>query len=169
MKKILSTVALGVALMTNTAIAEDDIKKTTYKDWIGACVEINGQERCQIQQTLMIEPKNKAEDEDKKGFMVQLTVIKEGDRHFMNVLVPKGVDLRPGVMLQVDQGDQMRVPYATCNNIGCLSIVGIDKPLEELLKKGKEMTIGFIPFGTKDPIGVKASLIGFTEAFKSIK
>jgi len=170
MKKLLSSaaIAIGAALMVTPAVADDNIHNTPYKDWVKTCADLEGVERCQLQQTIMIKPKDATSNKENKGAIVQLTALKNNDLDILNVLVPKGIDLRAGLLLQVDEGKKIRLPYSTCTDRGCLSVIKIDDAYKETLKKGKELIVAFVPFGSKEVVGIKASLMGFTEGYKSL-
>ena len=66
------------------------------------------------------------------------------------------------------QGKPTPLTIQTCTNLGCRSVAVISDDLLWGFRQGKDLKVGFVPFGSKKPMVVKASLNGFTAAYKTL-
>ena len=85
----------------------------------------------------------------------------------MVVSLPMGVALVPGVLLQVDEGEPMRIPYNVCLNSSCRAGFAIDDKLMATLKGGSKLNVVFTSLQGKAN-KLTTSLSGFTAAVKAI-
>ena len=84
-------------------------------------------------------------------------------------VLPLGVDLRSGMVLRVDNYEEIKAPYLRCTNAGCDVQVELTAELVAQLKKGLKLQVGFRPFGSSKTVVIDASLKGFTRAFDRLK
>ncbi|WP_231373441.1 invasion associated locus B family protein [Thioalkalivibrio sp. ALE19] len=132
---------------------------TTHQDWESLCWELDdGGEFCQMQQTLQVE------NQGQQGPYLQTTVRSEGDRHVMELLLPLGVDLRPGIVMQVDEGEERNAGFVTCIQQGCVAATELTDEMLAELRGGRELNVGFRPLQSEQVLVFDVSLMGFTAA-----
>ena len=138
--------------------------------WSVNCADANNAETCQMQQTLFAD--QMVEGQQKRlGQLLSLTVLYAGEearRPLLVMKLPLGVDLRPGMVLRIDNHEEVKAPYLRCTNDGCEVQVELTAELVAQLKKGQKLQIGVRPFGSSQLIIIDASLIGFTRAFNRL-
>ncbi|WP_018141584.1 invasion associated locus B family protein [Thioalkalivibrio sp. ALJ7] len=139
--------------------AQQEPETTVYQDWEVACFDTQEGERCRMQQTLEIQ------DEQAQGLFLQATVRREGDQHVIEVLVPLGVDLRPGIRMQVDDaGEEMDAGFVTCVQQGCVAGRELSSDQMSALRGGRALTVAFRALQQEQPFVFDISLMGFTDA-----
>ena len=135
--------------------------------WAVICADADNAETCRMEQTLFAD--QTVEGEQKRlGQVMSLTVLYVGEEARRPLLVmelPLGVDLRPGMVLRVDNHEEVKAPYLRCTNAGCEVQVELTAALVAQLKKGLKLQIGVRPFGSLKLMIMDASLMGFTRAF----
>ncbi len=143
---------------------QQEPETTLYDDWEVACVETPEGERCRMQQTLEIQ------DEQAQGLFLQATIRREGDQHVIEVLVPLGVDLRPGIRMQVDDaGEEMDAGYVTCVQQGCVAGRELNNQQMSALRGGQALTVAFRALHQEQPFVFDVSLMGFTDASNQLQ
>lgn len=153
---------IALFVMASTAFAQTP-EITQYQDWVGICTEVQGQQRCEIQQTLDME------NEQGSMRLLSATVNKLEDQLIMQLLLPLGLDLRPGIAMQIDEAEEFTAPYLTCVQEGCLVAVLLDDARVSAMRAGQVARVGFRPFDTDQTLVVEMSLMGFTRASQSLK
>lgn len=156
----LSLVWLCACLGASSVLAQTS---TEYRDWISVCAERAGAERCEIRQVLSIET------EDGQAPLVVATVARLDDQLVLQLVLPLGLDLRPGVVMAVDDQPDRPAPVLTCLQNGCLSALALDAGFMAEMRAGRSLRLGFRPFNTDQTIVVELSLAGFTRASQTIK
>ncbi|WP_018174515.1 MULTISPECIES: invasion associated locus B family protein [unclassified Thioalkalivibrio] len=138
---------------------QQEPETTTYQDWEVACIETQGGERCRMQQTLQIQ------DEQAQGAYLQASVFRDGDSYIIEILLPLGVDLRPGILMQVDDdGEEIEAPYIACVEQGCVAGHELSESQFNAMRGGSALTVGFWPLHGDQPLAFDVSLMGFTDA-----
>ena len=154
--------AIGLALLwglTGVAQAQQQEPETTrYQDWEVACIETDSGKQCQMRQTLQIQ------DDQVAGGYLQATVRRDGDSHVIEVLLPLGVDLRPGVRMQVDDDETIGADFITCVQQGCVAGRELEAGQFRAMRGGQQMSVGFWPLHAEQPMAFDVSLMGFTDA-----
>ena len=79
------------------------------------------------------------------------------------------MDLRPGAVLRVDEGEEIAVPYLQCTQAGCDASIKLEAKLLWAMKQGEQFLVGFRAWGSDQTNVVNASLIGFTKAFQGLQ
>ncbi|MCG5516419.1 MULTISPECIES: invasion associated locus B family protein [Ectothiorhodospira] len=161
---LLSGLAALALMVLPTGASANEPTRTTHQDWQSVCLEVDGSERCQIQQTLEME------GAEGRGPAMQVNIrdMRDGTR-IIEVLLPLGLDLRGGIVMQVDDGTEYNAPFLTCFEQGCLTARPLDPELEEAMRSGTNMRVGFRPFNNEQIIVADISLMGFTAASRQIK
>lgn len=162
LKKLLCGVLVSGMWMFHSVMAQEPVI-TEYQDWIGVCAEVAGQERCEIQQTLNVE------NEQGLSRLMRATVSLMDGQRVMQFLLPLGLDLRPGIVMQIDEGEEFKSGFLTCVQEGCLVAFPLDDSRLQQMRAGKALKLGFRPFNTDQTLVIEASLMGFTRASNSIK
>jgi invasion protein IalB len=117
---------------------------------------------CQIVQTLT------EKSADKPVLQVAIGYLPEQDMPVASFVLPLGVFLPAGLQLRVDEGKSGRVPFVSCDPVGCHAGVELDAEFLASMKQGNQLNV---TFGTPNRQGVTApvSLQGFTAALDSLK
>ena len=128
---------------------------------------------CRLEQTL-----RPTGEQNKLGNLLSLiifysetTVIASGKKlrkPFMIMRLPLGVDLRSGMVMQIDNSAEISGQYVQCRNSGCEVRLELTQKLIKLIKLASELRVGFRPYGTVKTLIVIASLKGFSKAFGQI-
>lgn len=143
------------------------ITKTAYADWLVVCAEAKKREapvkkQCQMVQTLSIE-----KDQVAQPFL-QTTLVRQGEKRLLEIVVPLGVDLRPGLGIQVDNNAVGTMPYITCNANGCAAIANVDDAFWQQLRGGLKAKVAIRGFGQTENTLLEISLKGFTAASNAL-
>ena len=106
-------------------------------------------------------------DSNKILMRAAVTYPKGSKQPVLFITLPLGVTLAPGLALQVDEGEAMRIPYERCLGIGCRASTLLGDKMIAVMKKGKQAKVVFAdPQGKQ--VAVPVSLSGFTAAFNSL-
>lgn len=155
---------MTLVVVGNAAVAQ---KKPA---WFVICIDEKDAKTCRIVQKLFTEQGVKGKQRT-YGKVLSLTVAYGGTPR-QPVLVmdmPLGVDLRPGMVLRVDNRKEMTAPYLRCTGEGCTSRIALTPPVLAMLRRGSKLHVGFRPFSSNQTLVVDASLIGFSKAFARIR
>ena len=142
--------------------------------WSVQCTEENKPETCRMAQ---IQSATKEVDGKIQpiGKILGLTVLyvtnaetKKRSPH-MSIQMPLGVDLRPGAVIKVDDNKEINLPYLRCTQRGCDASLELDSKLLRSILAGIDFNVGFRAWGSNKTTLVKASLTGFTKAFRRLK
>jgi invasion protein IalB len=159
---ILRSSLLLTLFLSSVALAQTP-QTTEYQDWVGICAEVQGQERCEIQQVLNME------NEQGNTRLLRATVSKMDNQLIMQLLLPLGLDVRPGVVMQIDEGAEFGAPFLTCVQEGCLVALPLDEGRLTAMRAGSSVKVGFRPFNTDQTLVLEISLMGFTRASQTVK
>lgn len=130
--------------------------------------EENEEQKCWIEQSLFVSQGEGEEKTRKQLLSIKLTDSAEEEKYFMSVSMPLGVDLRSGMVFKVDENDEINLPFTMCVQSGCQAGSLVDSDIVSQMKSGKEITVGFRPFGSDKTVAIPASLIGFTKSFRKL-
>ena len=162
LKSFVKTAALTGLIASGLAFAQEP-RVTEYQDWVGVCADVQGQERCEIQQTLNME------NEQGNARLLRASVNMMDNQLVMQLLLPLGLDLRAGIVMQIDEGEEFGSGFLTCVQEGCLVAFPLDDVRLAALRAGSVTKIGFRPFNTNETLVLEMSLMGFTRASQSVK
>lgn len=153
----------GLAVAQETPTPEPAFDDEVFQDWRVRCEENEeGQQRC---------------------FMFQNLVLREGNRQLLNLaiafpqadkppvailMLPLGIALPPGVEIQVDEGEPMRVQFEHCISAGCRAPFPVEEGVEASMKAGQQAMITFYD-AARRPVELPVSLSGFTAAFNTLE
>ncbi|MCT7375416.1 invasion associated locus B family protein [Chelativorans salis] len=86
------------------------------------------------------------------------------NRRVLQIAVPTGRLVPPGVGLQIDDGNTQKVDYAICVPDRCVAEAPLTDELVNSFKRGSELTLTSVNFQNQ-PNPVKVTLQGFTGAY----
>lgn len=123
-------------------------------------------------------------DEDpERCFIMQIAKTEKGKREVLRIGVrypepdkpamvfltlPLGVYLPTGLLLQIDDGETLRIPVEICLPNGCHTRMALEKALLQKLKAGQQAKLAFRD-SRQQQINVPVSLAGFTAAFAALQ
>jgi invasion protein IalB len=140
--------------------ADNKVTTETIKDWRLVC---NENKQCVANQVISVKR------DDKLQNVLTLTLVKGGNgQSNLELKLPFGLDLRPGIVTRVDEADEEKFPFVTCMPDGCIAVMPMTKDRLAMFKKGSKLTVGFRPLGNEKTVAVEASLSGFTAAQSKI-
>ena len=156
-----------VILLTTTVpvgVAHAAKDGEVFRDWKTTCESApeGNQEICHISQVV--------KDPDGERDMAQVAVgyFPNSEDPVAIVTLPLGVHLPRGLTLQVDRGEEIRVPIEVCNPGGCQAGVNLKSPLREAMLKGSTLKLTiYDPAGNTATLPV--SLGGFTAGLGSLR
>ena len=154
--------AAALVLAAPFAFAEPEVSETRHKDWTQVCLSENDQTRCEAIQVLNVT------QDDQTRPLLRATLSRVPDGRFLEIALPLGMDLRAGLVIQVDNGDELTFGYSTCVAQGCAAVLPVDDSLLSVLRAGNKARLGFRPFGSTQTQVVELSLSGFTAASKGV-
>jgi len=139
----------------------------THGDWLIAClqnpVEPDAPPPCRMIQTLDME----ADEQRVRLLEISIQLLDDGV-HLVQMAFPQGVDLRPGIAMQIDDGDQFDAPYSVCVQGSCQVIANLGDDVVEQLRTGLVLRVGFRFFGEEQTVALEASLNGSHAAFADL-
>jgi invasion protein IalB len=148
------------------APAEQKLTERQFKDWTVRCGRQNeqGPEVCGMEQ----------QTTDKEGRTVMAVFVgkvpNSSDPGLL-IMVPLGVLLPAGVMLQIDSGAEMPLQVNRCERQGCRIELLLKPDLLARLKSGSQAKVlfeVFDPQGERRRLGIPISLLGFTAALEQV-
>jgi len=122
---------------TATRAPGPDRVQETYGAWTVHCT--GGRDNCYADQGLY--------SKDGKTLLAKAVLFRPagpGTRIELRTLTPLGASLKPGAVLQVDQGAENRVPYLTCVKRGCYAQTAMTDPLRDALKVGAKLAVAVL-------------------------
>jgi invasion protein IalB len=152
------------AMALPSAAHAQDGATTTFGDWQHKCEVYGGNkdERCYILYSAVMPDTNTR--------ILQMAVAFEGPKQGpMAILTaPLGVQLEEGLLLQVDGGETIRLPFKICAPGGCIAPRPLSADNIAELKRGGKLLVGF--YNTAgELVAVPVSLNGFTAAFEALQ
>ena len=134
--------------------------RISHQDWQSLCELREEKTICQISQTLQ------REQDGQVSFAMRITLKKQDNKIFMEVALPLGLDLPGGIALQVDEGNEIKLPFATCVAQGCAAVFLTEEEFLNTMREGKIMKVASRPFAQTQTAVLNVSLSGFTSALK---
>ncbi len=161
-------VSLSIAWATSASAQSGNVWKTV-------CTDTQKPETCRISQQIFLTKQSKSGEKKVAGRVLGLSVLyatgtktqKRGP--YLSISMPLGVDLRPGAVLKIDDGQDISVKYLRCTKAGCDASLPLTSAVLHSMKQGNTLFVGFRAWGDKKVSVLKASLKGFTKAFQKIQ
>lgn len=138
-----------------------EVTTETFGDWTVNCQEVDGQERCEMNQLLLNADNSPAIEVSLFRVAGQPQVFAGG-----TVVAPLGTLLTSQLTIAIDDALGKRYPFAFCLPDGCVSRVGLTEEDVNGYKKGAAATVSLSSVRAPDQVfNFNMSLTGFTAAF----
>jgi len=138
----------------NTALAQQQ----PPDGWFKACTKQEDIDVCNVQYLLRA-------DSGQLLTSVNLIEVKgKVNRRVLQIAVPTGRLIPPGVGLQIDTGTTQKIDYAICVPDRCVAEAQLTDEIVNSFKRGSELTLTSVNFQNQ-PNPMKVTLKGFTGAF----
>lgn len=98
-----------------------------------------------------------------EAFMIAIGQADGQDKQVLQVIMPLGVVLPVGALMQFDEGEKITIPYVFCGPHGCTAETEATKDVIDKIKKAKRLAVG-TPDMTRRIIGFAAPTTGFEQA-----
>jgi len=164
MRKTIYSATMGAILMAATSIGGSAVAQTATEaappqgGWVKLC-STDPKKKREICLTSM-------EIRSKTGHPQSSVLLIEPDgetRKIFRVMVPPGMQIQPGLAVQVDKSKQINAKYAICFPNTCFGEVAVDENFVKALKAGSNLEVTVINHLGKQ-VPYKFSLVGFTAA-----
>ena len=149
------------------------VHKTTHGNWDVICAKAaDAKESCQATQVLETRDPKQGQQQaqaPKEGQRVLRLIAQKGaDGTVFSFELPFGLDLRPGIVYQIDGGAEATLPFLTCMPGGCLASMVLKDEDKRRLVAGKQMKVGFRPLGSEKIVVVEVGLNGLDKALTTL-
>ena len=159
-KKIASVALFSSVSALSLAADKTGVTAVSHKDWRVVC---NVQEQCVASQIISVKK------DDQLQNVLSLTLVNGQDGNAnLELKLPFGIDLRPGIVTRVDASDEEKFSFITCMPDGCIAVMPMTKARQAAFRKGAKLAVGFRPLGNEKVMVVEASLSGFTAATNEV-
>jgi invasion protein IalB len=142
--------------------APKQVLKATHGAWEVHCLE--GTETCAMQQVGNVDGQPAL-----RVAVQRLAGVTAGGKDVPAVLAvntPINVDLPPGVVVRVDDGNSARLPFVRCVPNSCLAQAPVSEDAIAELKGG---ATAHFAFSRQEEVSVEISLNGFTAAYDELQ
>ncbi|MET0943456.1 MAG: invasion associated locus B family protein [Mesorhizobium sp.] len=155
----LSAMAAGVVGLFAAGLSPASAQQPQIpQGWFKACSKQEAVDICNVQNIVMA-------DTGQMITGVSLIELKgKVNRKVLQVSVPSGRLVPPGIGLQIDGSKGQKLDYVICFPDRCVAEVPLTDQIVANLKKGQELTLTSVNFQNQ-PNPIKVSLKGFTGAF----
>ncbi|UYF98826.1 invasion associated locus B family protein [Halomonas sp. GD1P12] len=160
---LLPLMAVTAASTVQAQQSAPNVDTQRFQDWEVRCPAGNtGQQSCTMNQIV----NNPDSNEPLMRAMVGYPPQAQG-MAVMAFVMPLGVNLAPGMQLQVDSNEPVGFPYQFCQEQGCRADLPLEASLLQQLRGGSTATVSAIaPDGQR--LDLNLSLMGFTSASQQI-
>ena len=154
------------ATPTRPAPAPEWKQKATHGKWEVICATLGGKEQCQAVQVLQMTGEGEAAATGRR--LLRVVAQRGAQGMVFSFELPLGLDLRPGMVYQIDANAEAALPFLVCTPGGCVASTLLSDELRQQLRAGKQMKVGFRPLGSENVMVVEVSLDGVTKALAGI-
>jgi invasion protein IalB len=154
--------ALLAATMSAPAMAQEEAAAAPTgapNGWYKACTQQAENDVCVVQNIMA------AANGQLLTAVGLITVQGEVNQRVMQVSVPSARLIQPGIQMQVDDNEAVRLEYAVCMPDKCVAEVPLTDEIVASFKGGSEVTFTSVNF-QRAPNPIEISLSGFTDAFE---
>lgn len=154
-------VVIKLALLSS-AVAQNPHAKI-FGDWRIRCNSATGAPaQCQMFQNVVVKDSGKPILQTAVGYLPDVATPVGA------ITLPLGVNLPPGLTLQIDKGQTYELAYEVCSRNGCHVRFSIDEKLLAAFKSGSSAEIAFYN-GARKRVRIPVSLKGFTAALGQLR
>jgi invasion protein IalB len=149
---------LGWAVRGVAGYSSTTQSMTTFDSWRVACpAAIQKDVSCEMVQDIL--------DSQSHSEVARIAIGKPpGGKLMIDVTMPLGVALEPGVGLVVGTDPMRTAKYRTCTQQGCIVDIAVDDKLQTSLDAGKDGRLLFAGANDNKPIAIPLSLKGYGDA-----
>jgi len=141
-------------------------QKAKHGNWEVICAKVSEKETCQAVQ--LLETKNEKDPQAAGQRVLRLVTQKGPEGMVFSFELPFGIDLRPGIVYQVDGGAETTLPFLTCIPAGCVVSMALTDTVKKQLTAGKQMKVGFRPLGSEKVMVLEVKLDGLGKALAAL-
>jgi invasion protein IalB len=146
--------------------AEPGLEVRQFQDWVVRCGQPAGgaAQACEMVQ-------QRLDEQGQTVLAIAVGKVPNTDDPGMLIILPLGIWLPPGVVLQVDGGEEVPARIERCERRGCQVELLLEPNVLTLLRSGREANVLFQIYdetGQPKVVGVPFSLLGFTAALNEI-
>ncbi|HXR95354.1 MAG TPA: invasion associated locus B family protein [Rhizomicrobium sp.] len=136
---------------------------TAYGSWRVACPAASQPNvNCELVQDVM--------DSQSHQEIVRIAVGKLPDgKSALDLVLPLGVALEPGVGLVMGTNPMHTAKYRTCTQQGCIVDIPLDQKLQKEFDEGKDGKVVFAGSNDNKPIAIPLSLTGYADAQRAYR
>lgn len=159
MTRFVMLTALSALSLLGSECAHAEASRQVIGDWVVTCTpQTAGHKSCMMTQTLA---------SGKLGKTVSVFTI--GRDHTgklkASIRVPVGVSLPEGVVVGIENGDRLKIPYSACHRIGCFAPFDLTEPLLGKMRKATKISAVAQSISQR-PLALNFSARGFPAAYE---
>ena len=163
---VLLAAAAGLAVFATgeSRATEPEQTTATYEEWTVRCVARAEVPPCDMLQVAI------SQEEGHQVLRLSLAHLGEGDRIGVQALIPLGVRVSGGVLVQVD-GEAVELEgfgFTRCETGGCFIEGVVNEASLGAFMQGREGVLAVLDSANR-PRGVRLGFSGFTAAFEAMK
>lgn len=83
--------------------------------------------------------------------------------------LPLGIFLPAGMAITIENNEKILLPIRICSADGCKASMKLEQEMIDAMRKGTQGKIAFLEGAKQQQITVDISLMGFSQAFSSLK
>lgn len=149
-----------------TPQAAPELETRQHQDWVVRCskAEAVASAPCEMVQ-------QRQDDQGQTILAVAVGKVANTPNPGMLIILPLGIWLPPGVVVKVDDGQEVPARIERCERRGCQVELLLEPDVLNLLKAGTEANVLFQIYdenGEPQVVGVPFSLLGFTAALNEV-
>ena len=152
----------GAALAQTGAAPKGPPEIKQIGDWSVRCFPMKSASPCDMFQ------QQDSKDSKQRILTLSIAYIPHLDRHAIQISVPLGVAVQPGVILHTDSFTSKAMPYRRCDRAGCYVEMLIDNSTIDQLSHGGDSAMVKITADDGKKYDLKFSLKGFSAAHDSM-
>ncbi len=159
---------IGILLQAGLTPADKATRLSQFQDWRVVCPPMTEKDPTN-NQTLGCTLSNSIARDAGGGTLAMLSIGSTKADAKMNVIVPHGVLLDPGLMFAVAETTPQTRPYETCDNNGCVALVALDAAMLTALRSKSQGQVQVAAMGQQQPVSIPFSLAGFDEGYAALQ
>ena len=162
-KLSMTAVLLSLSVFQSTLLAQDSevtIITQSFDDWQVRCEQTKGADKsCVMTQQAMMQASGKR--------LMQANVGKTGDVTKMTLILPLGISLPAGAVMQIDQDNKTDLVISFCTQTGCFVNMDLNDKLIRAIGNADAVQVN-IQIADGKPVSVPFSPKGFLAAHSSL-
>jgi len=160
----LSGLILLAAVTPALAAERKPAPGTGFGDWQVECENAaDGQPRCFLAQTQLLKESNV------RLLKMSVGYIGAKGEPVLVALLPLGLDLRAGVVMKLDNGDEAPLPFQQCLQDGCVASTRLDAKALAAFAKAKTLRLGVMPYAGTQSVTMVVSLKGVAAGLDALR